>query len=195
MGKGYAVKCGMAAADGKLCLFMDADNSVKIEEIEKFIPEVEAGNDVVIGSIELQKKDVHEHNGKHRRFLGSLSKKLIQVIATPNVRDTQRGFKLFTKEAAEIIFPKLTIHRFGFDIELLVIAEANGFKIKEMPVAFDNPAGSTVTFSSYFTTFIELMNIKFKKVMGLYSNEGGIVPHNRRSYTPIKYDTETLHNT
>jgi dolichyl-phosphate beta-glucosyltransferase len=90
-------------------------------------------------------------------------------LATPGIYDTQRGFKLFTRKAANIIFPRLSVNRFGFDIELLVIAQTNNLKIKELPVEFDNPKGSKVSFYSYFATFFELLKIVIKKHLGKYS--------------------------
>lgn len=168
-GKGYAVYTGMSQARGKYRLFMDADNSVGINNIENFIEETKKGYDTVIGSIALSEAEVTEHNGWHRRFFGSISKFLIRKIATPGIYDTQRGFKLFTDYAAKIIFPKQTIYRFGFDIELLVIARTNGLMIKELPVKWDNPDGSTVRGSDYFKTFFELFNIIFNKIQGVYN--------------------------
>lgn len=167
-GKGFAVNCGMLEARGQYRVFMDADNSVQISTIEKFLPEIEKGYDVVIGSIALS-SDVVEHNGWHRRLFGSLSKLLIRLTATPGIYDTQRGFKLFTANAAEIIFNRQTIKRFGFDIELLAIAQANGLKIKELPVVWDNPAGSTVRLSAYLYTFVDLAKVVMNKRRGKYA--------------------------
>lgn len=167
-GKGHAVKCGMLESRGYYRLFMDADNSVSIDHLEYFLSHVKKGFDVVIGSIALEEADVTEHNGWHRRFFGSISKFVIRNLATPGIYDTQRGFKLFTAYAADIIFPKQTIERFGFDIELLVIARTNGLQTKELPVVWDNPDGSTVTGSDYFKTFVELFYILSNKILGNY---------------------------
>lgn len=172
-GKGHAVRAGMLKAQGELRLFMDADNSVKISELERFFPEIERGFDVVIGSIAgavntPRSGRVNEGNGLYRELFRKFSELLTRLVATPGIYDTQRGFKLFTRRAAEIIFPRQTIERFGFDIEILVIAQTHGLQIKELPVAFDNPAGSTVKISSYFTTFGELAKIVWKKLAGSY---------------------------
>lgn len=177
MGKGYAVKCGMQAATGDLRLFMDADNSVKINEVEIFLSKTAEGFDVVIGSIGLDKKDVRmvsENNGYYRRPIGLFSKYITRIFATPGIYDTQRGFKLFTKKAVDVIFPKLSVNRFGFDIELLVVAQINNLKIKELPVEFNNPKGSTVNLMSYVVTFFELLKIVIKKHLGRYSKNDPI---------------------
>lgn len=166
-GKGYAVKCGMLSARGTYRLFMDADNSVDISQLPPFLQSAEAGTGVTIGSIALG-NDVVEHNGPHRRLLGSLSKGLIRAVATPGIYDTQRGFKLFSREAAELIFPRQRIDGFGFDIELIVIAEINGIAVKELPVKWDNPPGSKVSWKSYFTTLADLYKIVKNRAEGHY---------------------------
>lgn len=170
-GKGYAVKCGMIEARGKYRLFMDADNSVSISNLDRFLLEVAKGSEVVIGSIEIGNEKKDEHNGFWRKFLSKVSKLPVRMLATPDIYDTQRGFKLFTSRAAEIIFPKQTVNRFAFDIELLVIAIANKLAIKELPVAFDNPTGSTVGMSAYTKSLGDLVRIIVRKVTGVYGGQ------------------------
>lgn len=169
-GKGFSVKRGMLAATGDYRLFMDADNSVDISHLDAFMKALSEGFDVAIGSIHIvDTKDVSEHNGWHRRILGTSANMLVQLVAVPGIEDTQRGFKLFSAKAADAIFPRQTIDRFGFDIEVLVIARTNGFKIQELPVVWDNPAGSKVTASSYLQTLIELAHISWNRILGRYS--------------------------
>lgn len=168
-GKGNAVRCGMFEARGKYRLFMDADNSVKVSEVEKFIQVMQdEKRDIAIGSIAFGESSVAEHAGAHRRFLGSLAKFFVRIIAIQGIYDTQRGFKVFTARAADVVFPKQRIDRFGFDIELLVIADLHGFSIGEVPVVWDNPAGSTVRPSDYFKTLSELFVIFGNKLRGAY---------------------------
>ncbi|MEK7555764.1 MAG: glycosyltransferase [Patescibacteria group bacterium] len=167
-GKGYAVQTGMLAAHGEYKLFMDADNSVTIDHVERFLDHAREGHDVVIGSIEVKGAIVREGNQWYRRILGAISKVLVRFVAVPYIRDTQRGFKLFTRKAADVIFPAQTIHGFGFDMELLLIAQKRGYSIKELPVKWINPAGSTVSPMAYVTTFKELMQIKWNSISGVY---------------------------
>ncbi len=166
-GKGYAVKCGMLSARGDYRLFMDADNSVDISQVPPFLEAAAAGSGVVIGSIALGRSAV-EHNGRYRRILGSIAKSLIHAVAAPGVQDTQRGFKLFTRDAAMLIFPKQPVNGFGFDIELLVIAQVNGLRITELPVEWDNPAGSKVSWKSYVATLGDLVTVLVNRSSGLY---------------------------
>lgn len=172
-GKGFSVRRGMLAAKGDYRLFMDADNSIDIAHLDKFINAIDAGCDVAIGSIYVSaKENISEHSGLHRRFLGFCANILIQAFAVWGIKDTQRGFKLFSKEAADVIFPLQKIERFGFDIEVLVIARKFGFLIKELPVVWNNPAGSKVTLVSYFQTLNELTRIITNRLLQKYS------PHN-----------------
>lgn len=170
-GKGYSVNRGMRAAHGMYRLFMDADNSVDISHLDVFMEWMNKGYDVVIGSIALGGASIKEHCGWHRRILGCLSHFLIQLLAVSGIKDTQRGFKLFSGSAASVIFSKQTIERFGFDIEVLVIARKHKFKIKEVPVTWDNPAGSKVTLGSYLQTFRELLVIVRNRIFNKYSTE------------------------
>lgn len=169
-GKGYSVRRGMLAATGGYRLFMDADNSVDISHLGAFLRALSSGSDVAIGSIHLSEKtDVSEQNGRHRRILGAAANVLIRLLAVPGIKDTQRGFKLFSAEAALAIFSRQTIERWGFDIELLAIARENGLRIWELPVVWNNPAGSKVTAVAYLQTLGELARISWNRVLGRYA--------------------------
>jgi len=169
--KGAVVKQGMLSARGKYRLYADADNAISINHIEKFWPYVKQGYDVIIGSIELsgsvQKERYTGFSKIYRNILGKLSKYLIRALTIWNIHDTQRAFKLFTAEAAEKIFPKQTIMRWGFDIEILVLTKKLGYNIKELPVTWINPPGR-VNFMDYLKTLKELLQIKLNQLRGKY---------------------------
>ena len=168
-GKGYVVKQGMLEAGGEYRLFMDADNSTAIDHLDKFWPLLKQGYDVIIGSIELKGAKIEEKAAWYRRWLGRISKYIIRVVAGLwKIHDSQRGFKLFTAKAAEAIFSKQTIMRWGFDIEILVLAKKMGFKIKEVPVNWSNPGESKVTLTSYIKTFQELLKIRRNLITNKY---------------------------
>ncbi len=168
-GKGWSVKQGMLEAKGEYRLFMDADNSTTINHLEKFWSYIKSGYDVVIGSIELKGAKIEEKSAWYRRALGRFAKYIIRIFAGLwKIRDSQRGFKLFSEKAVKQIFPKQTIMRWGFDIEILVLAKKLGFKIKEIPVDWHNPGESKVKLSSYFKTFIELLKIKLNLITKKY---------------------------
>lgn len=138
-GKGYSVKEGMLAARGKYALFADADNSTPIEQADKLLKHV-SKYDVIIGSR-------YNNGGKEarpqpfHRIIGSRGLNLvIQCLAVFGIKDTQCGFKLFEKGAAQEIFKRQTFDRFSFDIEILAIAKKLGYKIYEAGIIwYDNP--------------------------------------------------------
>lgn len=169
-GKGYVVRQGMLQAIGDYRLFTDADNSTSIEQIEKFWPYLtDEDYDIVIGSIEMPGAEIREQAQWYRRALGKYSKYIIRIIAGLwSIHDTQRGFKCFTDKAAINIFSKTKIDRFGFDIEVLALAKKMGYKIKELPVVWNNPGGSTVSFKSYFEVLKDLFKIRYYFLFNFY---------------------------
>jgi len=168
-GKGHVVRQGMLEARGEYRLFMDADNSTTIDHLDRFWPFIQQGYDVIIGSIELKGAKIEEKAAFYRRWLGRNSKYIIRIVAGLwKIHDSQRGFKLFTVKAAEAIFPRQTIMRWGFDIEILVLAKKMGFRIKEVPVNWSNPGESKVTLKSYIKTFQELLKIRWNLVSNKY---------------------------
>jgi len=167
-GKGYEVKQAMLEARGQYRLFMDADNSTTIDHLDLFWPFFEKGYDIVIGSIEIKGAKIRETAAWYRRWLGRIAKYIIRIVAGLwEIHDTQRGFKCFTDKATQAIFPRQTLMRWGFDFEILALAKRMGFKIKEVPVNWDNPPGA-VTLMSYFKTFGELLKIKWNFITDKY---------------------------
>lgn len=167
-GKGYCVKQGMLEAKGKYRLFMDADNSTTIDQFNGFLPWFESGYDIVIGSIEVEGAKINEQAGFYRRFLGRFGKILIRLILGLKIYDTQRGFKAFADYTVEPVFRRQTINRWGFDFEILYIANKLGYKIKEVPVIWNNPSESKVKPSAYISTLLELLKVRFNSLVGKY---------------------------
>jgi dolichyl-phosphate beta-glucosyltransferase len=168
-GKGLAVKTGLIeAASGDIVMFMDADNATPITEIEKFLPFFEQGYDVVIGSRYTNPDLVKVHQPLYRIVLSRMSNLLIQFLAVPGIKDTQLGFKAFTADAAKNIFPLVTVLRWGFDMEVLTIARAKGYKIKEVGVSWTEHGGGHVPLKAYVESLIDLFKIKFRSIAGQY---------------------------
>ena len=175
-GKGWAVREGMMKASGDYRVFADADNSVSPGQLDTFLRYGCGANqkpdscfDVVIGSIEVAGATIEEHAQWYRRLLGKLAKYLIRVVAGLwAIHDSQRGFKLFSKRAADIIFSRQKITTWGFDIEVLLIAKRHGFRIKELPVVWINPDDSKVGLGAYVSTLKELLQIKWNDIRGVY---------------------------
>ena len=143
-GKGNAVRTGMRAAQSELILFMDADGSTPMSELEKLEREVAAGADVAIGSRALPSDSTTVSTSIHRKLLGRAFNTFANVLVIPDIKDTQCGFKLFRRRAAKFLASQQRIKRFGFDIELLFIARRSGLRIAEIPVNWTNVIGSRV---------------------------------------------------
>jgi len=167
-GKGFVVRQGMLEAKGKYRLFMDADNSVTIDQFDNFLPYFKEGYDIVIGSIEVSGAKINEKAGFYRRILGRFSKLIIRLVLGIKIKDTQRGFKAFADYTVQPIFSRQTIWRWGFDFEILYIASRLGYKIKEVPVVWNNSPESKVKLSSYISTFKELLKVKLNALSGKY---------------------------
>ena len=124
----------------------------------------------MIGSIEVPGASVEEQAQWYRRILGRLAKYLIRAVSGLwDIHDSQRGFKFFTRRAAEVIFKKQTIFGWGFDFEILLIGRRNGFSIKEVPVTWVNPPDSKVSLKAYITTLKELFQMKLNDLTGKYN--------------------------
>lgn len=167
-GKGASVRRGMLAAAGAWRLFMDADNSTTVEQVERFWPFTREGYAVVIGSRAVPGAVVAVHQPWVKELAGNLGNVIIRTLAVPGIHDTQAGFKLFTARAVQDIFPRLTIDRWGFDIEILAIARRRGFRVKEVPITWVNDPESKVTLSSYFEVLGEVWRIRRNLSAGIY---------------------------
>lgn len=169
-GKGYAVKTGMLEAKGQWRLLMDADNSTDISEIEKFLKHT-SNLEVIIGSRYLDTASIKIRQPWERRIVSRFGNWLTKLTTGLDIVDTQCGFKLFSAQAVENIFPCQTIDRWAFDIELLAIAKVRGYKIKEVPVDWYNAAGSQVSKTAALQTFKELWQIRKNIKSGKYSKD------------------------
>jgi dolichyl-phosphate beta-glucosyltransferase len=167
-GKGASVKRGLLAARGAFRLFMDADNSTKLNQVDSFWPFFDRGFDVVIGSRALRESIINRHQSKAKEIAGRTGNWLVRILAVPGILDTQAGFKMFTADAAKCIFSRLTIEKWGYDIELLVIAQSFGYRIREVPITWRNASGSQVTMSAYFEVLGEIWRIRQNFRAGLY---------------------------
>jgi glycosyltransferase involved in cell wall biosynthesis len=132
-GKGLAVQRGMLAAQGKYRIFCDADFSMPVNEISKFIPEDGQVYDIAIASRELPSSErVDEPEFRH--LIGRVFNSLVRYALLPGLQDTQCGFKAFRGEVAEHLFRMQTLTGWSFDAELLFIAQRLGYNIKEIPI-------------------------------------------------------------
>ena len=170
-GKGYSVKKGILAANGRYRLFMDADNSAKIEQVSKFIPFLKSGYDIVIGDRDIKGSKIKKRQPFYKEVLGDMGNVFIRLLAVPGINDTQCGFKCFSGKFAEDIFPRLTVSRWGFDIEILALANKFEYKIKSAPIVWENRKNSNVRLKDYILTLIDLFKIKINLIRKKYDKK------------------------
>jgi dolichyl-phosphate beta-glucosyltransferase len=172
-GKGHAVRTGIALAEGEVLLFFDADASTPIEEIQKVLPLIEKGADVVIGSRSLPNSDVRVHQPWYRETMGRVFNLFVHWIVLDGFVDTQCGFKAFRRKAAREIFALQRMSGFSFDVELLVIAGILGYTVREAPVVWVNSPMSRVhPVWDSIKMLVELMKIRSNRIMGRYGRKG-----------------------
>lgn len=144
-GKGFAVRNGMLHARGSFVLFTDADLSSPICEASKLFSALENGADIAIGSRWLDPSLQLERQSLQRRLLSRMFNIFLRITLGLTARDTQCGFKAFTRRAAKMVFPLQQVHRFGFDPEILYLGRRFGLKIAEVPVVWRHDNRSTVS--------------------------------------------------
>lgn len=143
-GKGYAVRIGMVNARGAFRLFTDADGATPIAELKRLLPAFEGGADIVIGSRVLVNPSVSVQARRHRVWAGRLFNWLVARLGLHGIADSQCGFKCFRASAAEVLFRSLKTDRFGFDVELLLLAQQRGYTIAEVAINWADQPGSKV---------------------------------------------------
>ncbi len=161
-GKGSAVRDGILAAKGDVRLFMDADNSTSVDQIEALLPFVKEGYGVVIGSRAIAGAKLDPPEPLWRALIGKSLNLIVQAILLPGIWDTQCGFKAYTAEAAEEIFGVAKVSTWGFDVETLALAKKFGYGIKEVPVHWVNDARSHVKFSGGLQFLWDIATIRWR---------------------------------
>jgi dolichyl-phosphate beta-glucosyltransferase len=143
-GKGAAVREGVLASRGRIVLFTDADLSTPIGEFDKFLPRLERGDDVVIGSRALPDSVIEVRQSRLREAMGKTFNLLVRTFVLRGFRDTQCGFKAFGRAAAMDLFQRLRTEGFAFDVEILMLARRLNYRIGEIPVVWRNSPSSRV---------------------------------------------------
>lgn len=141
-GKGYAIRQGFSKSRYEAILFLDADLAVSIEELGRFLPHLTAEN-IVIASRALSETVFEEPVPWYRAFMARGFRFLQMLILGNTLGDTQCGFKLFSRTAAQTIFPRLTVDRFAFDAEIIYLARLFGYPIVELPVTIARDTRNT----------------------------------------------------
>lgn len=167
-GKGWVTKQGMLTATGDIRVFMDADNSTKVDEITKMLPLFEQGVDIVVGSRRIQGAVIAVHQPWIRDFLGGVFRFIVHTLVPLGITDSQCGFKAFSAKATNAIFPKQTIFRWAFDVEILAVARREKFKIAEVPITWVNDTESHVKLSGMISMLLEVLEVRWNLWTGRY---------------------------
>lgn len=167
-GKGLAVREGMLKAIGEYRFICDADLSMPIEEVNKFLPPILSGFDVAIASREAPGA-VRYNEPAYRHLIGRIFNTLVRLVALPGLQDTQCGFKCFSAAVTEKVFQRQTFEGWSFDVEVLYIAREHGYTILEVPIHWYYIAGSRVKlFRDSWQMAVDILTIRRNAKNGLY---------------------------
>jgi len=183
-GKGAAVRAGMQVAQGALQLFADADGATPIQELERLEAAVKNGANLAIGSRTLASRD-NRYQVKarlHRTLLGNLFNRVVCALGIHHIHDTQCGFKLFRQSVAQDLFAVARIEGYGFDLELLYVAQRRGYRIAEVPINWTDQPGSKVrVLRDGFRMLGEMLAVRRNHARELYAS---------RQRFPVRADEE-----
>ena len=176
-GKGYSVRNGILNSRGDIVLFTDADLSSPIEEMPKLLAALASGADIAIGSRWLRAELQTKRQSAHRQLFGRIFNLLLRIVLGLQFKDTQCGFKAFTRRAAQTILPLQRIQRWGFDPEILFLARKFGFRIAEVPVRWGHVGGTRINpLIDGARMFQEMLRIRWNDLTGKYDGVSTVSP-------------------
>ena len=169
-GKGFAVQRGMQEARGQYRFLCDADLSMPIEEVNKFIPPA-CDCDISIASREVPGA-VRYNEPEYRHFTGRVFNFFIRKLVLPSLHDTQCGFKAFRADVAEDLFAQQTLGGWAFDVEILAIAQERGYQTYEIPIPwYYNDDSKINVLRDSWRMFLDLLTIRRNARRGLYGTK------------------------
>ena len=171
-GKGLALRLGMRAARGEYRFICDADLSMPIEEVNRFLPPGLEGYDIAIASREAPGA-VRYGEPAYRHWIGRIFNALVRVLAVPHFQDTQCGFKCFRASVAEDLFSVQRLDGWTFDVEVLFIGLQRGYRVVEVPIPWTyNPGSRVRALRDSLTMLADLFRIRRNWRRGLYARAG-----------------------
>lgn len=171
-GKGYSVRHGMLHARGHFLLFSDADLSSPIHEAEKLFSALADGAEVAIGSRWLRRELQTERQPFYRQLFGRVFNLHLRALLGLKFKDTQCGFKAFTAHAAQVLFPRQKIERWGFDPELLFLARKFGLPIREIAVEWAHDDRTKISYlKDGLRMGMETLRVRWNSLTGQYARE------------------------
>ncbi len=176
-GKGYSVRNGMLSARGQIVLFTDADLSSPIEEASKLFEALEKGADIAIGSRWLRAETQTQRQPLHRQLFGRIFNWMLRLTLGLHFKDTQCGFKAFKQPAVQAIFPRQKIERWGFDPEILFLAQKLKFMVQEVPVVWAHRDGTSINpLVDGSRMAMEMLHIRWNDLTGKYAADSAPAP-------------------
>jgi dolichyl-phosphate beta-glucosyltransferase len=173
-GKGFSVRNGMLHAQGDVLLFSDADFSSPVEEAGKLFAAIASGADIAIGSRWVNTELQIRKQPLYRQLFGRMFNLALRLVLGLQFKDTQCGFKAFSRRSAQTIFPLQNIERWGFDPELLYLARKFAFKVVEVPVAWSHRDGTRISpLRDGLRMLAEMFKIRWNSWNGKYRG----IPH------------------
>lgn len=167
-GKGNAVQRGILEAHGEYRFICDADLSMPIEELAKFLPPTLTGFDVAIGSREAPGA-IRYNEPNYRHFGGRAINLLIRLLILPGLNDTQCGFKCFHASTAESLFRQQTLTGWSFDIEILYLARRKKLRVREIPIQwYYDPESKVSAVRDALRMISDIFRIHFNALSGKY---------------------------
>lgn len=167
-GKGLAVRRGMQEATGEYRFICDADLSMPIDELSRFLPPELNQFDIAIASREVPGA-VRYGEPAYRHWIGRVFNTLVRLLALPDFQDTQCGFKCFTAAAAGPLFQQQRLDGWSFDVEVLFLAVKQGYRVVEVPISWYYNRGSRVSlFSDSWHMFTDVLRIRRNWRRGVY---------------------------
>jgi glycosyltransferase involved in cell wall biosynthesis len=172
-GKGFSVRHGMLEAGGEIAMFTDADLSAPMEEADKLLAVLRDGTyDVAIGSRAVDRSLIEVRQSAFRERAGIFFNQIVRWTTGLPFQDTQCGFKAFRREKARVIFEQQRTEGFGFDPEILFLAQRRGLRIAEVPVRWaHDPATKVRMFADSLRRFLDLVAIRWHALMGRYDTK------------------------
>ncbi len=167
-GKGLAVRRGMLAAQGDYRFICDADLSMPVEELARFMPPSLTDFDIAIGSREIRGA-VRYQEPAYRHLMGRIFNVLVRLLAVPGIQDTQAGFKCFRGPVAQALFLQQAIDGWSFDVEVLFLAQKHGYRIVEVPITWYFDSNSRIRpLRDSVLMLLDLFRIRVNWLRGLY---------------------------
>jgi dolichyl-phosphate beta-glucosyltransferase len=174
-GKGRSVSRGMLAARGRHRVFTDADLAYPLDQVDAITAVLDEGSDLAIACRVLPESRYlmspsFFHYLYTRHLMSRAYNALIRWTTLPGILDTQAGLKGFTARAAQVVFPRLTIPRFGFDVETLFIARRHGLRTTQVPVHFryDSEPTTVRLMRDSWNMMADLARVRWNDVRGRY---------------------------